>query len=79
LPAGVKGSFDTTDTPVLRFAAALILLDETLRDDRPEAAAARDMLRRYTARALDDNWPTDNRSPIRKRRAPHEPINKSAA
>ena len=65
LLAGVKNSFDTTDTQVRQFAATLLLLDETLRDFGPETAPARDMLRRYTARALDDNWPTDKHSPIR--------------
>jgi hypothetical protein len=37
----------------------LILLNETLKDYGDETASARDLLRRYTARALEDNWPQE--------------------
>ena len=65
LLASVKGSFDTTDAQIRQFAASLILLDQTLRDYGPETAPARDLLRRYTARALDDNWPSNRNTAIR--------------
>jgi hypothetical protein len=65
LIASVKNSFDTTDAQIRHFAATLILLNQTLADYGPETAEARDMLRRYTHRALADNWPTDKAAPIK--------------
>ena len=65
LIAGVKNSFDTTDTQIRQFASTLILLNQTLEDFGPETAAPRAMLRDYTARALADNWPPDKAAPIR--------------
>jgi uncharacterized membrane protein SirB2 len=59
LIASVKNSFDTTDTQIRHFAATLIMLDQTLADYGPETAGPRGMLRRYTKRALADNWPDD--------------------
>jgi uncharacterized membrane protein SirB2 len=59
LIASVKNSFDTTDTQIRHFAATLILLDQTLADYGPQTDEARGMLRRYTDRALADNWPED--------------------
>lgn len=64
LIASVKNSFDTTDTQIRHFAATLILLNQTLADYGPETAAARGMLRRYTDRALADNWPDDKATPV---------------
>ena len=64
LIAGVKSSFDTTNSEIRHFAATLILLNETLADYGPETAPARDLLRRYTARAIEDNWPQDQSNPI---------------
>src|SRR5271169_3021100 len=65
LIAGVKNSFDTTDTQIRQFAATLILLNQTLADYGPETAEARQMVRRYTARALEDNWPEEGSTPVR--------------
>jgi hypothetical protein len=67
LIAGIKNSFDTTDSQIRRFASTLILLNETLRDYGPEAAATRELLRRHTARALEDNWPQEGSAPSRSR------------
>jgi hypothetical protein len=60
LTASVKNAFDATDSQIRQFAATLTLLNETLRDYGDETAPARDLLRRYTARALEDNWPQEN-------------------
>jgi hypothetical protein len=65
LIASVKNGFDNTDSQIRHFAATLILLNETLKDYGPETEPARDLLRRYTARALDDNWPADRSTPVR--------------
>jgi len=65
LIAGVKNSFDTTDTQIRQFAATLILLNQTLADYGRETAEPRAMLRNYTARALADNWPEDKAAPIK--------------
>ena len=65
LTASVKNSFDATDTQIRHFAATLILLNQTLADYGPQTAEARDLLRRYTERALADNWPTDRVTPIK--------------
>ncbi len=65
LLASVKNSFDATDSQIRQFAATLILLNQTLSDYGPETAPARGMLRRYTARALEDNWPEDSTAPVR--------------
>src|ERR1700757_4309216 len=59
LTASVKNAFDATDSQIRQFAATLTLLNETLRDYGDETAPARDLLRRYTARALEDNWPQE--------------------
>ncbi len=64
LLASVKNAFDTTDAQIRTFASTLILLDQTLADYGPETAAARTMLRDYTARALADNWPADRAQPV---------------
>jgi hypothetical protein len=65
LVASVKTSFDTTDTQMRSFAANLILLDQTLRDYGPEATKARELLRDYTARSIEDHWPQETDHPVR--------------
>lgn len=65
LIASVKNAFDTTDSQIRHFSATLILLNQTLADYGPETANTRDMLRRYSYRALADNWPADKATPIR--------------
>lgn len=55
-----KTTYDTTDRDLRTFSAELILLDETLRDYGPDAAAPRDLLRRYTQRMIAETWPTDD-------------------
>jgi hypothetical protein len=65
LIASVKNSFDNTDSEIRHFAATLILLNRTLSDYGPETAEARQMLRRYTGRALEDNWPEKGATPVR--------------
>jgi len=64
LIASVKNSFDSTDSEIRHFAATLILLNETLSDYGAETAPARQKLRRYTARALKDNWPEGSATPV---------------
>lgn len=64
LIASVKSSFDTTDAQIRQFSATLILLNQTLADYGPDTAEPRAMLRAYTARALADNWPEDNATPV---------------
>ena len=59
LIASIKNSFDTTDGQIRTFAADLILLDQTLRDYGPDADKARDLLRSYTGRAIEDQWPEE--------------------
>jgi hypothetical protein len=56
LIAGVKSSFDATDTQMRRFATTLIRLDQDLADYGPEATPIRRLLRGYTERALDHTW-----------------------
>jgi hypothetical protein len=66
LTASVKNSFDATDSQIRQFASTLILLNETLKDfGAEETAAARDQLRRYAARALEDNWPQESPGPVK--------------
>jgi hypothetical protein len=65
LIASVKNGFDNTDSQIRHFAATLILLNETLKDYGIETEPARDLLRRYTARAIDDNWPANRSTPVR--------------
>src|SRR5215831_11873080 len=60
LTPSLKNAFDTTDPQIRQFAATLILLNETLKDYSAETAPARDLLSRYTARALEDNWPQES-------------------
>ena len=64
LIASIKSSFDTTDSQMRNFATELILLDQALRDYGPETAQARDVLRAYTARAIEDQWPRERTTPV---------------
>ena len=53
-----KGSSDTIEQDIRGYAADLILLDATLRDFGADAAVPRQLLRSYTARTLQDIWPS---------------------
>jgi hypothetical protein len=64
LIASVKNSFDSTDSEIRHFAATLLLLNDTLSDYGPETVPARQMLRGYTVRALEDNWPAKSSTPV---------------
>jgi hypothetical protein len=64
LTASVKTSFDTTDGQIRTFAANLILLDQTLRDYGPQAAKARELVRDYTGRSIQDHWPQERDHPV---------------
>ena len=57
LIATAKGSYDTSDQAVRRYAAELALLNETLRDYGADASVPKDLLRRYTETLLHDSWP----------------------
>ena len=57
MTVSLKTSFDSADRDVKRFSAQLIELDRTLRRAGPDAAPARELLFRYTARAMKDIWP----------------------
>lgn len=59
-----KTTYDTTDKNLRTFSAELILLDETLRDYGGDAAVPRDLLRRYTARMIDETWPTGDQAAV---------------
>lgn len=63
LIATAKGSYDTSDHAVRRYAAELALLNETLRDYGADASAPRDLLRRYTETLLHDIWRIDGGRP----------------
>ncbi len=59
-----KTTYDTTDKNLRTFSAELILLNETLRDYGGDAAIPRDLLRRYTARMINETWPTGDRAVV---------------
>ena len=63
LIATAKSSYDTKDANLRSFAADMIVLDETLRDDGDEALAARRALRDYANQLLRDVWPETGASP----------------
>ena len=56
LIATAKEDSDALDRDFRGYAADLILLDGTLREYGPAAEGARDMLRRYTARLVEETW-----------------------
>src|SRR6202158_3233610 len=61
LIASAKSSYDAQRNEVTQISANVILLDRVLAHYGPETKAARDLLRRYVARAHDQLWP-ENRS-----------------
>jgi hypothetical protein len=63
LIATAKSSYDTKDANLRSFAADMIVLDETLRDDGDEALAARRALRDYANQLLHNVWPETGGSP----------------
>lgn len=63
LIATAKGSYDTSDQSVRRYAAELALLNETLRDYGADASVPRDLLREYTETLLHDIWPLNGDPP----------------
>lgn len=64
LIATAKSSYDTVDHNLRNYAADLVLLNETLRDYGQDAAVPRDLLRRYTKLAIEDNWPKNGKRPV---------------
>jgi outer membrane murein-binding lipoprotein Lpp len=60
LTSSIQSNFDTINTEVNDFAAQLAMLDQTLADMGPEAAAARQLLRRYTEVSIQENWPEES-------------------
>jgi hypothetical protein len=64
LIATAKSSFDTTDGEIRSYGADLILLAETFRDYGPAAAEPERLLRQYTQRLLDDDWPAHGERPF---------------
>ncbi len=57
LIASAKSSYDAQRSEVTQISANVILLDRVLEHYGPETKAARDLLRRYVARAHDQLWP----------------------
>jgi hypothetical protein len=57
LIATAKSASDTTDREMRSYATDLILLDRTLRSYGEGAASPRALLRRSTARTIQDIWP----------------------
>jgi hypothetical protein len=55
LTSSIQSNFDTINTEVNDFAARLAMLDQTLVDMGPEAATARQLLRRYTELSIQEN------------------------
>lgn len=60
----VKSTFDDVGRDVQHFGTALILLDQSLREWGPPMDPARKLLRQYTERAIQDDWPADSTAPI---------------
>ncbi len=63
LIATAKTSFDTTDHDLRGYAAELILANQVLRDYGQGTESARDLLRRYTAKLLEDLWTAERLRP----------------
>src|SRR5262249_3929377 len=53
-----KGSYDTQRGEVTQMAANVLLLDRVLAHYGPESKDARDLLRGFVSRVLDQMWPT---------------------
>jgi Protein of unknown function (DUF4239) len=63
LIASAKSSYDAQRNEVTQISANVILLDRVLAHYGPETKAARDLLRRYVARAHDQMWPESRSRP----------------
>jgi hypothetical protein len=61
LTSTVKARFDNQTEVMRSYAASLIELDHRLREYGPDTLSARTLLRRYTAAAIFDTWPTEPR------------------
>ena len=57
LIASAKSAYDTQSSEVTQLAANVVLLDRVLAHYGPESKDARDILRRYVTRVLDQMWP----------------------
>src|SRR5262245_35571609 len=57
LIASAKSSYDTQSSEVTRLAANLLVLDRILAHYGPESKSARDLLRGYVVRELEQLWP----------------------
>jgi hypothetical protein len=57
LIASAKGSYDAQRNELTQVATNVVLLDRVLAHYGPETKAARDLLRRYVARAHNQLWP----------------------
>jgi hypothetical protein len=61
LTSTVKARFDRQTDELRSYSINLIELDQRLRNYGPDAAATRALIRRYTAAAIFDTWPTEPR------------------
>jgi hypothetical protein len=59
LTASAKTGFDTTDNDVRSYAAALIELDQVMRDYGADLDQTRALLRAYTSAAIASTWPSE--------------------
>ncbi len=59
LVASAKGTYDTQRNEVIELSARIALLDRILAHYGPEAATARELLRRSVATTIDRLWPQD--------------------
>ncbi|MBB2932773.1 bestrophin-like domain [Paraburkholderia silvatlantica] len=71
LTASAKSGFDTATNDMRTYAADLIQLDQRLRDYGPDTAAARTLLRAYTASAIASTWTQEKPPPGNY--YPHDP------
>ncbi|PYE14523.1 hypothetical protein C7410_13862 [Paraburkholderia silvatlantica] len=71
LTASAKSGFDTATNDMRTYAADLIQLDQRLRDYGPDTAAARALLRAYTASAIASTWTQEKPPPGNY--YPHDP------
>ncbi len=63
LTSSVKSSFDVVDNDLRSFSINLIQLDRLLQQYGSETAAARSLLRSYTAAAIASTWATEPKPP----------------
>lgn len=64
LIASAKSSYDAQRSELTQLSANVILLDRVLAHYGPETKAARNLLRRYVTRALDQIWPENTSRPV---------------